>query len=390
VIVVWILLAALVVTLAGLAALWFALRRARARARASEAVLSDAKDAVAAVVRQEALEQAEELRGLLERSRADSLSLFAEQERRIAEERRRDVGERERMAGESLAAALAASERRVAERLRGWQEDLERAQRHLEAQLGRLAQRQEQLIAEAEARIEAEASQLVETSDEQRAAVLRLREELEQAAQQAVAEALDELQSHTVERRRVIEDIAECLRAREAAISEQIERAEADARARVDASFADLERRQLEQLERLVERETTRYAEVAAQQFEVALKSAREDAATRLGRELDRAADSYARQADALFAERMNETAHQTGQQLERRIRQAQTSFERQRDEVTDSLQQRLSEADAELRKTLGAMVADAEAERAVLEARLQELTRRLDELAMQAALHGS
>jgi hypothetical protein len=389
VIVVWILLAALVVALAGAAVLWFALHRAKARAKASEAVLADAHAAVAAVVRQEAMEQAAELRGLLERSRADSLSLFAEQERRIADERRRDVAERERVAGEGLAAALAESERRVQERLRGWQEDLERAQRHLEAQLGRLAQRQEQLIAEAEARIEAEASQLVETSDEQRAAVLRLRDELEQAAQQAVAEALDELQSHTVERRRVIEDIAERLRAREAAIAEQIERAEADARTRVDASFADIERRQLEQLERLVERETTRYAEVAAQQFEVALKAAREDAATRLGRELDRAADSYARQADALFAERMNETAHQTNQQLERRIRQAQTSFERQRDEVADSLQERLAEADAELRKTLGAMVADAEAERTVLEARIQELTRRLDELAMQAALHG-
>jgi gas vesicle protein len=389
VIVVWILLAALVVVLATAAALWFALHRAKARATASEAVLADAHAAVAGVVRQEAIAQAEELRGLLERSRADSLSLFAEQERRVAEERRRDVLERERAAGESLAAALAESERRVQERLRGWQEDLERAQRHLEAQLGRLAQRQEQLIAEAEARIEAEASQLVETSDEQRAAVLRLRDELEQAAQQAVAEALDELQSHTVERRRVIEDIAERLRAREAAISEQIERAEADARSRVDASFADIERRQLEQLERLVERETTRYAEVAAQQFEVALKAAREDAATRLGRELDRAADSYARQADALFAERMNETANQASQQLERRIRQAQTSFERQRDEITESLQQRLSDADAELRKTLGAMVADAEAERSVLEARIQELTRRLDELAMQAALHG-
>jgi hypothetical protein len=387
--VIWVVLAAFLAALVAAAALAVALRRARSRARASEAVLVDARNAVAAVVRQESLAQAEELRGLLERSRADSLSLLAEQERRLAEERRRDVIERERSAGEGLAAALAEAERRVQERLRGWQEDLERAQRHLEAQLGRLGQRQEQLIAEAETRIETEASQLVETSDEQRAAVLRLREELEQAAQQAVAEALDELQSHTVERRRVIEDIAERLRAREAAISDQIERAEADARTRVDASFADLERRQLEQLERLVDRETTRYAEVAAQQFEVALKSAREDAATRLGRELDRAADSYARQADALFAERMNETAHQTGQQLERRIRQAQTSFERQRDEVVDSLQQRLSEADAELRKTLGAMVADAEAERSVLEARLQELTRRLDELAMQAALHG-
>ena len=385
---VWIALAAVVVAVAVAVVLALALQRARARARASEAVLADARAAVAAVVRQEAETQGEELRGLLERSRAESLSLLAEQERRIAEERRRDVAERERLAGEGLAAALAAAERRVQERLRGWQDDLDRAQRHLEAQIGRLAQRQEQLIADAEARIEAEASQLVETSDEQRAAVLRLREELEQAAQQAVAEALDELQSHTVERRRVIEDIADRLRAREAAISEQIERAEAEARTRVEGSFADIERRQVEQLERLVARETTRYAEAAGLQFESSLKSAREEAATRLGRELERAADSFVRQADALFAERMNETAHQTTQQLERRLRQAQSTFERQRDEVADAFQHRLSEADAELRRTLGALVADAESERTVLETRLHELSRRLDELAMQAALH--
>jgi hypothetical protein len=217
--------------------------------------------------------------------------------------------------------------------------------------------------------------------------VIRLREDLEQAAQQAVNHTMDELQSHALERRRVIEEIAERLRAREQALSEQIERAENEARARVDASFADIERRQVEQLERLVARETARYAEAAAQQFESAIKGAREEAAGRLARELDRAADSYVRQADALFAERMNETAHQSSQQLELRLRQAQISFERQRDEFAEALQRRLAETDGELRRTLGALVAEAESERTVLEARLQELARRVDELATHAAL---
>ena len=76
-------------------------------------------------------------------------------------------------------------------------DDLDRSQQTLETELRKLEQRQKQLIAEAEARIEAEASELVATSDEQRASVLRLREELERAAQQAVAEALEELEAHT-------------------------------------------------------------------------------------------------------------------------------------------------------------------------------------------------
>jgi hypothetical protein len=384
---VWVLAAAVVAAVVAIVVLAFALHRVRARMRASEALLADAHAAVAAIVREEAQAQSEELRGLLQRSRADSLSVLAEEERRIAEERRRDVAERERGAADALTAALADAERRVDERLRAWRDDLDRAERKLDAQLAKLGARQEQLIAEAEARIEVGASQLVETSDEQRASVLRLREELEQTAQQAAAETLDEIQSHTLERRRVLEEINERLRVREQALSEQIERAESEARTRVDASFGDIERRQVEQLERLVARETTRYAEAAAQQFEVAIKAAREEAAARLARELDRAADSYARQADALFAERMNETANQASHQLERRLRQSQTSFERQRDELESDLQDRLSQADADFRRTLGSLVAEAESERTVLESRLQELARRIEEVASHAAL---
>jgi len=85
--------------------------------------------------------------------------------------------------------------------------------------------------------------------------------------------------------------------------------------------------------------------------------------------------------------ERLNQAADEATRDIERRLRHTQTTFERQRDELTEQLQQRLADADGELRRTLGAFVADAESERTVLEARLQELARRLDEVANHAAL---
>ena len=158
--------------------------------------------------------------------RADALSSLVEEERKIADERRREFAERERAAGVELAEALSIAAHRVDERLRAWGDDLDRAQQSLETDLRRLEQRQKQLIADAETRIEAEASELVTTSDEQRASVIRLREELERSAQSAVSEALEELEAHTAERRRVIEEIADRLRRREQALMEQVERAE--------------------------------------------------------------------------------------------------------------------------------------------------------------------
>jgi phage shock protein A len=71
---------------------------------------------------------------------------------------------------------------------------------------------------------------------------------------------------------------------------------------------------------------------------------------------------------------------HPSGQQrIEARLRQAQTAFERQREELSDSFARRIADADAELRRTLGAFAAEAESERSLLEARLHELARRID-----------
>ena len=127
-------------------------------------------------------------------------------------------------------------------------------------------------------------------------------------------------------------------------------------------------------------REGERHTEAASLQFEQQIKGAREEAAGRLARELDRAVDSFVRQADAIFAERLTHTGDAGQQRLDARLRQSQAAFDRQRDELSESFARRIADADAELRRTLGSLVADAEAERSVLEGRLLELARKIDD----------
>lgn len=294
--IVWILATGLFVALAAAFGLWLALWRARKSATATSALVADARAGVAAAVAKETAAHTEEIRRTLARERADTISQLAAEERRLGEERRSTFAERERRAGAVLADTLADVERRLDERLRGVADDLERAQRHLETQLAHLTQRQQQAFAEVEARIERDAAELGSTSDEQRRAVTRLREELERAASSAVTEALDELESHTMERRRSIEEVNDRLRTREAAIAEGIERAETDARGRLELTLVDFERRQTERLERVTEREIERHAQIAATQFDERMREIREESATRLARELDRAVELLSRE----------------------------------------------------------------------------------------------
>ncbi len=99
-----------------------------------------------------------------------------------------------------------------------------------------------------------------------------------------------------------------------------------------------------------------------------------------LSRELDRAVEMFVRQADTVFAERLSQTGEAGQQRLEQRQRQAQAAFERQREELVASFQERVTSADADLRRMLGAFAAEAEAERAAIAERLAELHRRVDE----------
>ncbi len=120
------LTASLLAALAALGLQWGvsrALRLANSVAAASETLQT--------IIDRDALERAAELERVLARARADSMSLLAEEERRIAEERRILITERERIAAQELTDALGATQRRVEQRLTDWGEDLERAQGHL-------------------------------------------------------------------------------------------------------------------------------------------------------------------------------------------------------------------------------------------------------------------
>ncbi len=294
--IVWILGACLAGALLVAIILWIALRRMRARTGDVDRQLIEARQAVQREVEEATAAHTAEIRRVLARERAASSSALADEERRLSEDRRAEFLKRERTAGEEFSDLLARGERRLEERLRGFADDLERAQRHLETQLARLEQHQSHALQEVEARIDAEASELGTTADEQRKSVFRLREELTRVANEAVAEALDELETHTAERRRAIDEINERLKARESAIAESLERAEVDVRARLDVLLVEWERRQTANLERVMEREVERHAQIAMLAFDERLREAREDAAARLHRELDRAVELLSRE----------------------------------------------------------------------------------------------
>ena len=138
-------------------------------------------------------------------------------------------------------------------------------------------------------------------------------------------------------------------------------------------------------LQRIVSRETTRYAEAASQQFDTATRAAREEAARRLSRELDLAVERFAREAEGVLTERLNHVSDAAAQRVEERLARLRSALERQRDDALQSLEDRAHKVESGLRERLHEIASDAEAERAVLDARLHDLARRVDELATRA-----
>jgi hypothetical protein len=331
-------------------------------------------------VAREAEERSAELERTLARARADSVSILEEQERRIAEERRAAALERSRTAADELGEALIVAQQQVASRVSAWRDDLDRIQNATTDQLSQLAQRQKQLIAEAESRIAADAERLEAESEQQHAGLVRLRDEVTRAMQETMEGGTAELDTYAAERRRALHELNERIRKRERQLMELIEREEGDAMRRIQMSFSDVERRQTENLERILTRTTSSYSEAATQQFAETIKASREAAATRLSRELDRAVQAFAREAQTALAERLTQIGDAGAQRLEQRLDQLTTGLGRQHSEAIEEFETRLGQAEHELRRRIDGLSADAEAERAVLEARLRELARRIDE----------
>jgi hypothetical protein len=348
----------------------------------TEAHVTAARARMVELVEQEAVDRATELERTLARARADSVSLLAEEERRIAEERRTAFGDRERELIASLTLALTETQSHVSVRLADWKRDLDRAAEGTKARLAELAERQQQLVSDAGARLDADTERLSAESEAHRASLVRLRAELDKALEETLAAARAEVESEAAERRRALHELEERMRRREKELMERIEREEVEAGQRIHSGFEDVQRRQIEQVARTVERATATYADEATQQFGLLVKSSREDAARRLARELDRAVETFSREAEVVLAERLAHVGDAGAQRLETRLADAAKTLERQRDEWMSALDGRIGELEHDVRRRLEELGADADAERAVIEARLQELLRRIDSAA--------
>ena len=377
--------AAALLAVVALAATILTLRKARAHERALEREIERGKGEFDAVIAHEVETRAEELERTMARSRADALSLLADEERRIAEERRRDVAERERDASARLGDLLVAAQAAVEQRLGEWASDVEKLQESLADDLRRLEGRQRQLMSEMESKIGQDAERLQGSVEDQRQLIVRLRAELARGATDAMQQANADLEQHSAERRRALHEVGERLRKREHDLQEIVEREANDAAQRIQLALGDIERRQVEQLQRIVSRETTRYAEAASQQFDTTIRSAREEAARRLSRELDLAVERFAREAEGVLTERLNHVSDAAAQRVEQRLGRLRTALDRQRDEALRSLEDRAHQVESGLRERLHEIASDAESERTVIEARIADLSRRLDELTARA-----
>jgi hypothetical protein len=357
------------------------LRRGMARSRALDREFERAKSELAAAVENEAQGRTGDLERTLARARADSLSAYAEEERRLAETRRMALEESEERLRDGLAQAFAKVQGQVEQRLAAWHQDLERAQQGLGERLEQVAQHERSLIEALEARLEHDAERLQTADEEQRVGVLRLREDLARAVAESAAIAEAELEAHATERRRALHQVSDRMTARERDLIRSIEREETEASRRIQSSFSEVERRQVEQLERVLDRAAGNFVDAATHEFDGTIRAAREEAARRLQRELERAVQRYAREGDTLLAERMTKLGESGSLRLEKKLGQVSAGLERERDEFVATLSQRLGEVEANFRERLTAL---ADEERA-LEERLAELTRRIDQTVARA-----
>jgi hypothetical protein len=358
------------------------LRKVKSHERLLDRTIERGRAAFDEVVTQEIERRASELEMTLARARADSISQLVDEERRIAEERRRDVAERERDATGRLGEQLMQAQAAVDQRLMDWQSDVEKLKQGLDEELKRIEARQRQLMADVESKIGQDAEALNADIEEQRNVIGRMRADLKRAADEVAQQANTELDQHAAERRHALHDVADRLRRRERDLQELVEREGNEAVQRIQLALGDIERRHVEQLQRTVSRDTTRYAEAAALSFDTAIKAAREEAARRLSRELDLSVERFSREAEGVLTERLNAVTEAAASRVEERLSRLRSALERQRDEALVSLEDRAHQVESSLRERLREIAADAESERVVLDGRLHELGRRLDELA--------
>jgi hypothetical protein len=331
-----------------------------------EAVEARARDRLEAFLSEHAEQRKAELERTLSRERANASYVLGEQERQLAEERREVVARQAERARIELAEAVASAQERLESRLRAWAADLDRGQRELEAQLQQLSQRQREALAAYDARLSADAERLATASDEQKRALSELRAEFQRLASEFLEEGRSEVETHAAERRRALNEVSERLRARERALREQIEREETEARSRLASGLVEAERRQLAQLDKALERASSRLAEEAERRFDAQIKESREKSAERLSREHEKSIEQFVRQAEKDVADRIADLARVTADRMQLRISDATRAAEAQHEVAAERVRfvsERLDAALAAAEERIAAFEAEVELE---------------------------
>jgi hypothetical protein len=326
----------------------YAFARGLRALREVENVGDAATASLSAALEAEAEARRKELDRMLARERAHATHLLGEQERALAEERRTVVERQAERARVELTEAVASVQERLERRLMAWAADLDRGQRALETKLTELGNRQREAVAAYEARLTADAERLDASSDELKVALTKLRQDFQRLASESLEEGRADIELNASERRRALHEVSERLRARERSLREQVEREEIEARTRLTAGVAELERRQLAQLDRAFERAGTRLIEAAERRFDAQIKESRDRAAERLSRELEKGIEQFVRHAEKDVSDRIAEIARTTVDRLQRRIQDAARAAEVQQDLSADRVRQladRLEEA---------------------------------------------
>jgi hypothetical protein len=377
-----------------------------------EELLSRGRERVAAALDAHAEERVRELERTLARERANAGHLLGQQERKLTSERRDMVARQADRARAELAQSIEQIQERLEQRLAAWAADLDRGQRALEARLNALAKRQSETITAYEARlaawaadldrgqralearlnalakrqsetITADEARLAADSDylrtvteEQQAALGRLRTELERVGREILQEGRAEMEAHGDERRRALVELGTRLREQERELRERVEREEGESLSRITAIFADVERRQRANLERALDRAASRLAEDAERRFDAQIRESREKTAQRLSNELDKAMEQFARRSEKEISERINEAAHAAAGSLERRIADITRAAEAQHEVAAERLNvitRRLNDALAQADRRIAAFETQIESE---VEARRESLER--------------
>jgi len=195
-------------------------------------------------------------------------------------------------------------ERGGTERLAEWAQDLERLGTDLSAAIERLEERQREQLEEVHRRVRQEIEEIALETREHKATVLRFRDEAQRVAKEAIDAATSDLEDVAAQRRQALQEVSDRLGARERELLKRIDREEAEATARMEVKFADVERRQIERLQRSLEHEASRLLEDASREFHKTIRVAQEETARRLARELERAVTDLSSQGERLLRQR--------------------------------------------------------------------------------------